>query len=287
MSDHHVRIDAPAKKDSLSIPGGKPTKEDVLKTATHVVEEGSDSTDDEKPSGDEPAKVTKDRKTRGKYEFALLKKTKELSAVQERLYYVRWDKTRSGTEQKAELANLAREYARIKLTIEILLQKSTTDFEETLQLGGLHLPKSLGDHAYKPLVNVASEANIDTIKVEPGGLALDELESEKFMRTKSTQTLKDKQTKPKWEGVASLLKELKPGHKDAVQDAQQVLNRKASAGANHELVIMHKSEDLVSLRKAIMELKGRKSLTKKDQELLKKMQEKLADMTGVSRDAAP
>lgn len=38
-----------------------------------------------------------------KYEYALLKKTKELSAVQERLYYVRWDKTRSPADQKLEL----------------------------------------------------------------------------------------------------------------------------------------------------------------------------------------
>lgn len=38
-----------------------------------------------------------------KYEYALLKKTKELSAVQERLYYVRWDKTRSAESQKLEL----------------------------------------------------------------------------------------------------------------------------------------------------------------------------------------
>lgn len=38
-----------------------------------------------------------------KYEYALLKKTKELSAVQERLYYVRWDKTRSAESQKLEI----------------------------------------------------------------------------------------------------------------------------------------------------------------------------------------
>lgn len=111
----------------------KSKKEDVLKAATQVVEEGdSDSSDNEFVFMDEPTKVSKDRKTRyvclslslappsfivlswqlispphapfrGKYEYAILKKAKELHAVEERLYYVRWDKTRTPADQKLEL----------------------------------------------------------------------------------------------------------------------------------------------------------------------------------------
>lgn len=129
------------------------------------------------------------------------------------------------------------------------------------------------------------------------------------MRTKSTQTLKDKQPKAKWDGVMSMFREWK--HHNAVAEGQQVyviveptfyffhfyfyfsavhppphisptfcppyrLNRKPSTAAGSEPVIVHNQEDLIALRQAIYSLKQRKNLSKADQALLKKMQQKLA-----------
>lgn len=68
-------------------------------------------------------------------------------------------------------------------------------------------------------VNVSLEASISNIKLQDD-LVLDELESQKFMRTKSTQTLKDKPAKAKWDGVMSMFKEWK--HHSSVAEGQQV-----------------------------------------------------------------
>lgn len=115
------------------------------------------------------------------------------------------------------------------------------------------------------------------------------------MRTKSTQTLKDKPPKAKWDGMMSMFKEWK--HHNTVAEGQSVyvsvlpdafglaegslfslrLARKPSTNAaTNESVIIHSSEDLVALRQAIYQLKQRKNLSKNDQALLKKMQQKLA-----------
>lgn len=114
------------------------------------------------------------------------------------------------------------------------------------------------------------------------------------MRTKSTQTLKDKPPKAKWDGMMSMFKEWK--HHNTVAEGQSVyvsvlphalacqkltltlrLARKPSTNAaTNESVIIHSSEDLIALRQAIYQLKQRKNLSKNDQALLKKMQQKLA-----------
>lgn len=68
-------------------------------------------------------------------------------------------------------------------------------------------------------MNVSLEASISNIHLHDD-LVLDELESQKFMRTKSTQTLKDKPPKAKWDGVMAMFKEWK--HNNSVAEGQQV-----------------------------------------------------------------
>lgn len=78
-------------------------------------------------------------------------------------------------------------------------------------------------------VNVSLEASISNIKLQDD-LVLDELESQKFMRTKSTQTLKDKPAKAKWDGVMSMFKEWK--HHNSVAEGQQVYVARLAAPAS-------------------------------------------------------
>ncbi len=185
----YIYLTAPQEPPKVHIEAPEETKKgkkekDVLKAATQVVEEGDSDSDDDPM--DEPADVTKDRKVRfggasvcgssrlsmtcrlcrGKYEYAILKKTKELAAVQERLYYVRWDKSRAAADMKREVEvrrlpplagprhsqarqNLAKEYSRISTALQILLEKSQRTFEESLALGDIGLPASLDDREYK------------------------------------------------------------------------------------------------------------------------------------------
>ena len=77
-------------------------------------------------------------------------------------------------------------------------------------------------HGSLAAVNVSLEATITNIKLSDD-LVLDELESQKFMRTKSTQTLKDKAPKAKWDGMMSMFKEWK--HHNSVAEGQQVYDR--------------------------------------------------------------
>lgn len=120
------------------------------------------------------------------------------------------------------------------MTLEVLLQKSASSFEDSLALQEVGLPKHLDNETYKrtrnlwpvgwfswylATVNVSLEATISNIKLSDD-LVLDELESQKFMRTKSTQTLKDKAPKAKWDGMMSMFKEWK--HHNTVAEGQQV-----------------------------------------------------------------
>jgi len=245
--------------------------EDVLKSAKTVEEEGSDDSDD-----DVSSKAKADRKERMKYEYALLKYIRELFAIQERLYAVRYEKQRPAADVQRDVTNLIREHVRIQAVIELLQMKSEASFENSINLQALGVPSSFQDEEYRPLAdNVALGASISNLNMEDDLFVLGDLDSLKFMRTRSTNTLKDQAPAQRWNSMFKMFREWKV-QKNTAQAQKYVASaeeRRTPARAHSNL------DEIASLRTAIRNLRLKKELPKSDHLLLKKMTARLKELT--------
>jgi len=281
----------PPKVNIISADGS----EDVLKDVSLVTEEGDDDVEEEELSD----KAKSDRQERRKYEYAIIRYTRELFAIEERLYHVRYDKSRSPEEVKRDLLNLCREYARLSAVLELLHIKSETAFETSINLHALGIPSSLQDDEYRPLAdNVALAASISNIRVETDIDLLADLDTLKFMRTKSTQRLKDQSPGQKWSSMMKMFREWKT--QKAAASAQKYLSAaedrqhgaptaavsSASSSSSSSLLVgsgTHArsavADEVATLRTAIKNLRLKKELSRADQLLLKKMTARLKELT--------
>jgi len=236
-----------------------------------------DEEDDDDSSADEAelkisisnAKLNSERRqARHKYEAAILKKTRELFAIQERLYSVRYDPLRSEADILLDVKNFIKEVVRLESTIKVLREKSLTTFEESIALTELGVA-GFNDPQWTPVASL--DTSIANIK-ELDDRELDDLESQKFMRTKSTNTLKEQPPAQKWHSILKMFREWK--QQSTIAEGQSVVARTES---NPSLV--NPEEDISALRSAIFNLKNRKNLSKSDKALLQKMTQKLKELT--------
>jgi len=243
----------------------------LIKGATLVEDDSDDSSADEAELkiSISNAKLNSERRTaRHRYEAAILKKTRELFAIQERLYSVRYDPLRSEADILLDAKNFIKEIVRIEASLKVLREKSIATFEESLALPELGVA-SFSDPQWAPVSSL--DSSIANIK-EMDDRELEDLESQKFMRTKSTNTLKEQPPAQKWHSILKMFREWK--QQSTIAEGQSVVARTES---NPSLV--NPEEDIAALRSAIFNLKNRKNLSKSDKALLQKMTQKLKELT--------
>jgi len=248
----------------------------IIKGATLVVDddegsEGSEADEAELKNSLANAKLNAERRqARHKYEAAILKKTRELFAIEERLYSVRYDPLRSEADIMLDVKNFIKEIVRLETTIKVLREKALSTFEASLNLRELGL-SSFDDPTWTPATVTTLETSISNYK-EMDDQELEDLESQKFMRTRSTNTLKEKPPVEKWQSILKMFREWK--QQSTIAEGQSVVAR---GDSNPSLI--NPEEDIAALRVAIFNLKNRKNLSKSDKALLKKMTEKLKELT--------
>jgi len=236
-----------------------------------------DEEDDDDSSADEAelkisisnAKLNAERRSaRHRYEAAIIKKTRELFAIEERLYSVRYDPLRTEADILLDVKNFIKEVVRLEATIKVLREKAQSTFEDSLALPELGVA-GFNDPQWTPVASL--DTSIANIK-ELDDRELDDLESQKFMRTKSTNTLKEQPPAQKWHSILKMFREWK--QQSTIAEGQSVVARTES---NPSLV--NPEEDIAALRSAIFNLKNRKNLSKSDKALLQKMTQKLKELT--------
>jgi len=203
---------------------------------------------------------------------------KSSSKIEERLSTVRWDKTRPVEDMKRDVVNLVREHSRLQAIIDVLRIKADTHCEQSVRLDLLGLPPSLQDDEYRPLEStVTMDSSISNIRVESELDLIAELESQKFMRTKSTGSVKEQQPKQKWDSMFKMFKEWK-GQKH-VAAAQRVVTDEHHAPQAKPVSTQKLQDEIATLRNGIRNLRSKKELSKSDQAMLTKMTRRLKELT--------
>jgi hypothetical protein len=192
-------------------------------------------------------KDTADRDERKEQEAHLARLLKNLAALQERMYSIRYDDETEVEDKFLQLKNFAAQILYAERQISLALRESVEVFEDQLDLHELGLEGIL-DHVHASEV---SEANA----VRTGS----------FMRTPSTQSVQGQEPRKKWQSLFKMYKEKKD--QTAVAKGQYVSSRDSN--------LQDIDEEIMELRKAVTTLRGRKNLSPKDERALETMQEQL------------
>jgi len=223
-----------------------------------------------------------DAASRTQFEKDIRRKLKELHAVKERLYQLRYDTSRPEADIVRDVKNLAGEYNRIEEDIHKLRRTELSNFENSLQLNKIGVENLITKvskiqssldlvtpptQAPEKRVVIATEPvyEHETMEFAP--------ENEKLMRTRSTQSIKDLTASQKWKGLFKMFQEWK--HQTNVAEVSQMLRDSSTESVQDEII---------KLRSVLYSMKQRKNLSKSDQELMEHISVKLKGLTKVIRD---
>jgi len=188
-----------------------------------------------------------DRAERMESEALIGRLTKNLGAMQERMYQIRFDEDLDPEEKMLQLRNFAAQILLAERQLQASIRESIEVFEDQLDL------HDLGVEGLLDQVHAAEVADVNFHRTGS------------FMRTPSTQTVQDKEPKKKWQAVFKMHKEKKD--QMAMAQGQYVASRDSNL---HEL-----DEEITKLRAAVTTLSRRKNLSARDERSLETMQEQL------------
>ena len=146
------------------------------------------------------------------------------------MYAVRHDEQRAPADVQQEVRNLAREATRLHAVINSLYDREMKLLADQLRLAEINMPASLEATDY----SFAMESAAD----------LDALESHRFMRTESTQTLSDKPPHAKWHGMLRMFSHWRG--ETALAQAQE---------ATQQPLEKNTAEDIAAIRAALHHLR--------------------------------
>eukprot|EP00029_Vermamoeba_vermiformis_P000144 TRINITY_DN10161_c0_g1_i1.p1 TRINITY_DN10161_c0_g1~~TRINITY_DN10161_c0_g1_i1.p1 ORF type:complete len:231 (-),score=82.72 TRINITY_DN10161_c0_g1_i1:68-730(-) len=194
-----------------------------------------------------------------KYELAVAEKQKEIYAIQNRMYQLRFDTSMDKQDLVRDLKNLAQELKRLEQQLDKVKRKQTKAFQEALKLDEIRLTN---------LITGSSLTQSGMLQyTPPPEVPEDEEDQMKFMRTKSTETLQGQSSQDKWKSLFKMFKEWK--HQTTVANAQYVIK-------NHQGEAL--DEEIRKVRSAVITLKNQKKLSETDQNLLKMLQRQLKSL---------
>lgn len=185
----------------------------------------------------------------------LKNKMDELAGIQERLYQLRFE-DRSKDDVLRDTKNLFQEYTRVEDEITAMREAQRRQFVLSLQLDQLGLtPAAIRTMSVLP---PRSHTFAATGQLQP------DLEDMKMMRTRSTQTLKDRTASDKWRGLFSMFREWR--YQRNLAEANYVAQRDTK-----DIL----GEEKAKIRSAIYKLKHNKNLSESDANLLRVLTTKL------------
>jgi len=192
-------------------------------------------------------KTKEDLEERKDLEKNLARLIQQLSALQERMYSIRFDDTVEVEDKHLELRNFANQILLTERQIALAYRETIEVFEDQLQLHEIGL-----DGVLDPI----HAAEVSDAELTRTG---------NFMRTPSTQAVQGKEPRKKWQAAFKMYKEKK--HQTAVAEGQYVTTRDSS--------MEDLDDEIMKLRNAVMALRGRKNLNPRDERTLELMQDQL------------
>jgi hypothetical protein len=244
-------------------------------------------------------KAERDLEERIQFEKSIHSKLQELHAVRERLYQLRFDTERPREAVARDVQNHIKELGRLEALLTKLRQQSLRRFTRSLALDEIGLEAGtllnstvLGKDPGSSVKTIPARMSISAAAApsassssaagangdpDDSSESYDDddadgvyssqraaaLVNEPLMRTKSTQTLKDKPPSEKWAGLFRMFREWK--HQKQVAEATHILGRK-------ETML---DEEIAKLRAAVFTLKQKKQLSPSDRQLLAILTKKL------------
>ena len=220
-------------------------------------------------------KAEADLLERIEFEKQIYNKLQEIHAIRERLYQLRYDSNRDQEAIKRDVENHIRELSRLESGLTKMRQISLRRFAESLELPkvGIFVEDFLNSQAFgrpsapstssKHAGSASSSAPSSEVPSALDDFDADDRPAEPLMRTKSTQTLRDKPPSEKWAGLFRMFREWK--HQHQVAEATHIVGRKDTILDN----------EIAKLRAAVHTLKQKKELSEGDRQLLLILQKKL------------
>jgi len=196
---------------------------------------------------------------RKKMEKAILRKEKDIMAMKDRLFQLRYDASQSSEDLARNVKNHIRELKRLESGLDFLREQAWGEFEEALDLRPLGLEGSFTRKKHTvPQVKITEPPDEELEKVYNGYMSL------KMMRTKSTATLEDQTPSQRWQSLFRMFKEWR--HHTTLAEARQILSKQDRA---------LKEEQMAKCRAAILSLQNQKTLSKSDEVLLQQLRYRL------------
>lgn len=278
-----VKISSRKKKGSAKksgrkgkTPGGGQKPPKVKASSSNKEEIGNAGADAGTTIKDPTSQELAESRRRTAYEANLKNQMSKIGAVKDRLVSIRFDYSADEDDIRRDVRNLTVELRRLVVELDTLNAREARAFEQSLKLGNLGLdPRLLTAPSLDAALaneNVEKEA---PVKVDANAIDDDVMdfpeENLKLMRTRSTETMKDKNPTEKWQGLFSMWKEW--NHQDKI-------NKAAAAARGTTTPSQQQMNDI---RAAIISLQKRKQLSTADKTMLADLQEQLRALSKASQ----
>eukprot|EP01094_Clydonella_sp_ATCC50884_P018216 TRINITY_DN3326_c0_g1_i1.p1 TRINITY_DN3326_c0_g1~~TRINITY_DN3326_c0_g1_i1.p1 ORF type:complete len:285 (+),score=83.71 TRINITY_DN3326_c0_g1_i1:27-857(+) len=201
---------------------------------------------------------------RRKYDAKIHSKLAEIDETMERLYLVRYEANSDKHDQLRNTKNMLTKLNILNEEVSSLRQKQMKMLQDQLNLDDIGLSKRIRTASFRKQSGI--EFSDPSTSDETDSLVA-ETSSGGFMRTRSTNTLKDKDAEGKWGALFRMFKEYR--FQSDVASAQHI------STTRYEDEQQMVSAEIDKLRIAIAQLNNRAELSKADQTLLKILQAKL------------
>jgi hypothetical protein len=210
------------------------------------------------PSPKMAQKAERDREERLKIEQAIKRKLKDISAIKERLYTLRYDDSQTREEMKMNVENHLQELKRLEAGLDFLRDQARTSFLQSLKLEEIGLERAWATSLKtsgptSPTIGSSKPADFEDLSL-------------KMMRTQSTATLDNQTPAERWHSLFRMFQEWR--HNTTLAEAQHIVQRKGD-------VKQLKREEVAKLRAAIYNLQQKKKLSASDEALLHQLTHKL------------
>lgn len=192
-------------------------------------------------------KKKEDLEERKELEKGLIRLNRQLAALQERMYSIRFDDSVPAEQRQLELRNFANQILFCERQIALAYREAIEVFEDQLALHEIGLEGILDP------IHASAVSDVELTRTG------------NFMRTPSTQSVQDKEPRKRWQAAFKMYKEKKD--QTAVAEGQYVATRDSS--------LADLDEEITKLRNGVIALRSRKNLNPRDERTLELMQEQL------------
>jgi len=219
-----------------------------------------------------PEKVQDAIERRNDMDRAILRKEKDIIAMKERLFLLRYDSSLSQEDLLRSIKNHISELKRLEAGLHFLRLQAWEEFENSLDLPAVGMTDSAISnfaHKYDASVTKPGKVLIQDPRDEEIENVYSGFMSLKMMRTKSTATLEDQTPSQKWLSLMKMFQEWR--HNTTLAEARQILNKQDR---------QMKTEQIAKCRAAIMSILNQKTRSKSDEVLLQQLRYRLRKLNG-------